>query len=293
MMREPQALRCGSLRMEFGKRPYIMGILNVTPDSFSDGGQFESAQAVIDAGLAMVEAGADLLDLGGESTRPGAEPVGVAEELDRVLPVLEGLGRYATTPVSIDTSKAEVAEEAVASGAAMINDVSALRFDPDMARVAADARVPLVLMHMRGEPRSMQQGDLVYQDLMGEIGKFLEAQMRLAEQAGVERNRIILDPGIGFGKTPEQNLAILNRLELLNTLGRPILVGPSRKSFIGAALGKPLEERLHGTAAAVAAAVLHGAHLLRVHDVEAMRQVADMAWCIKREELPRGARATG
>lgn len=283
-MRDSQVLRCGSLRMEFDKRPYVMGVLNVTPDSFSDGGRYESSQAAVDAGLAMVEAGADLLDLGGESTRPGADPVSVAEELDRVLPVLEGLGKYATTPVSIDTSKAEVAREAVAAGAAMINDVSALRFDPDMARVAAEARVPLVLMHMRGEPRSMQQGDLVYQDLMAEIGRFLESRMRLAEQAGVDRNRIILDPGIGFGKTPEQNLTILNRLELLNSLGRPILVGPSRKSFIGAALAKPVEERLHGTAAAVAAAVLHGAHLLRVHDVEAMRQVADMAWCIHKEQ---------
>lgn len=284
-MRDPQTLRCGNLRMEFGKRPYIMGILNVTPDSFSDGGQYESSRAAIDSGLAMVEAGADLLDLGGESTRPGAEPVSATEELDRVLPVLEGLNQYSTTPVSIDTSKAEVAREAVATGAAMINDVSALRFDPDMAQVAAVARVPLVLMHMRGEPRSMQQGDLVYQDLMGEIGKFLESSIHLAEQAGVERNRILLDPGIGFGKTPEQNLTILNRLEVFLNLGRPLLLGPSRKSFIGSALGKPVDERLHGTAAAVAAAVLHGAHLLRVHDVDGMRQVADMAWCIRQERL--------
>jgi dihydropteroate synthase len=282
----PEPIRAGNLTLRLKERPYIMGILNVTPDSFSDGGRYFDRQAAIDHALAMVEQGADILDVGGESTRPGSDPLPAQAEIERVLPVIEALAKWVTAPISIDTTKAPVAEAALEAGAAMINDVSALRFDPDMAGLAARTKVPLVLMHMRGVPRTMQSEPIVYQDLMGEIRSFLQETISGALRAGVREHQIIVDPGIGFGKTAEHNLMILNRLGELGRLGRPILVGPSRKAFIGKVLGAEVDERLFGTAGAIALAVAAGAHIIRVHDVGPMRQVAAVAHSIRTEKLP-------
>lgn len=275
--------------MHFDRRPYIMGILNVTPDSFSDGGKFFDAKKAVDQALKLVEEGADILDVGGESTRPGSEPVPEAEEIKRVLPVIQAAARYTTVPVSIDTTKASVAKAALDAGAAMVNDVSALRFDEQMGEVVAAAGVPLVVMHMRGVPRTMQAGPIEYSDLLGEIRAFLEEALQRAADAGVERERIIVDPGVGFGKAPEHNLTILNRIGELVALGRPVLVGPSRKAFIGKVLDREVDQRLHGTAAAVAAAVAGGAHILRVHDVGPMRDVIEVTRAIIGERLPEGS----
>jgi dihydropteroate synthase len=278
----PAPIRCGSIEMAFGERVWVMGILNVTPDSFSDGGKNFEAHAAIEAGLRLAADGADIIDIGGESTRPGAEPVPQQEELRRVLPVIEGILRHRRIPISVDTMKAGVAEAAVAAGAAMINDVSALRFDPRMGEVAARAGVPLVLMHMRGEPRTMQQGEIVYRDVVAEVAEFLAGAIERAAACGVSRQNIIIDPGIGFGKTVEHNLELIDRLGELRALGRPVLVGPSRKSFIGKILDLPPGERLWGTAAAVAAAVLRGADIVRVHDAREMSEAARVALAVRR-----------
>jgi len=275
--------------MHFDRRPYIMGILNITPDSFSDGGKFFDQKKAIDQALKLVEDGADILDVGGESTRPGSDVVPEDEEIKRVLPVIQAAVRYTTAPVSIDTTKSGVAKAALDAGAAMVNDVSALRFDDKMGEVVAAAGVPLVVMHMRGVPKTMQAGPIEYADLMGEIRSFLEAAVQRAADAGVERELIIVDPGIGFGKTPEHNLIIINRIGELRALGRPVLVGPSRKAFIGKVLDKEVDQRLHGTAAAVAASVLGGAHILRAHDVGPMRDVIEVARAILDERLPEGS----
>jgi dihydropteroate synthase len=283
---QPKSLQLGRVLVDFSRRPYIMGVLNVTPDSFSDGGRFFRPQDALEQARRLIAEGADILDIGGESSRPGSDPVTVEEELRRVLPVVEKLAAESPVPISIDTTKAEVARRALRAGAAMINDISALRFDPRLAQVVAEAGAPLCLMHMRGEPKTMQQGPIVYRDLLGEIAAFLQDAMERARAAGIERDKIILDPGIGFGKTAEHNLTILRRLDYFHRLGRPLLVGVSRKSFIGQILDLPPQERLFGTAAAVAAAVLAGAHILRVHDVAVMRQVALVAHAIRRERLP-------
>ena len=285
----PAPIRAGSLTMHFDRRPYIMGILNVTPDSFSDVGRFFDPNKAIDQALKLVEEGADILDVGGESTRPGSDAVPEDQEIKRVLPVIRAAVRYTTAPVSIDTTKAGVAKAALDAGAALVNDVSALRFDEKMAEVVAAAGVPLVVMHMRGVPKTMQAGPIEYKDLLGEIRAFLEEALQRAADAGVEREQIIVDPGIGFGKTPEHNLTILNRVGELAVLGRPVLVGPSRKAFIGKVLDKEVDRRLHGTAAAVAAAVFGGAHILRVHDVGPMRDVIEVARAICGERLPEGS----
>jgi len=261
------------LDLALGQRVLLMGILNVTPDSFSDGGLYFKSEEAIRRGEDLVQAGADLIDIGGESSRPGADPVSVDEEIRRVVPVIEALSKRCPVPISIDTCKAEVARQALASGARLINDISALRSDPDMAALAARERVPLVLMHMRGTPKDMQR-DPVYNDVVREIMEFFESRIQFCEQAGIPRERIVLDPGIGFGKTIDHNLEILARLDEFQTADRPILIGPSRKSFIGRVLGLPVEERLEGTAAAVAVAVLNGASMIRVHDVRAMNRVA-------------------
>lgn len=275
--------------MHFDRRPYIMGILNVTPDSFSDGGKFFDRKKAVDQALRLVEEGADILDVGGESTRPGSDAVPEEEEIKRVLPVIQAAVRYTTVPVSIDTNKSGVARAALDAGAAMVNDVSALRFDEKMGAVVAEAGVPLVVMHLRGTPQTMQAGPIEYRDLMGEIRAFLEEAVSRAAEAGVEKEQIIVDPGIGFGKTPEHNLMILNRIGELMALGRPVLVGPSRKAFIGKVLDKEVDQRLHGTAAAVAAAVAGGAHILRVHDVGPMRDVIEVTRAIHGERLPDGS----
>jgi dihydropteroate synthase len=279
----PAPIRCGQRILRFDRGALLMGIINSTPDSFSDGGRFAEPAEAIDCALKMAEAGADLIDIGGESTRPGSEPVDAGLEIARVVPLIEGVVRYTTTPVSIDTSKASVAQAALEAGAAMINDVSACRFDPDMAPLAARAGVPLVLMHMRGKPKTMQQGEIHYSDLMGEILAMLQAATEQVAQAGVAREMVIWDPGLGFGKTPEHNLIILHRLSQLCGQGQPVLVGPSRKAFIGHVTGAQVDQRLLGTAAAVAASVLAGAHIVRVHDLTEMRQVASVASAIRAE----------
>jgi dihydropteroate synthase len=243
-----------------------MGIVNVTPDSFSDGGEFLYPDSAIRRGLELAAAGADILDVGGESTRPGASPVGVSEELDRVLPVIEGLAAGCDVPLSIDTTKLDVARAALEAGAAIVNDVSALRFSPGIAGLAAETGAGLVLMHMRGEPRTMQL-DPRYDDLLGEVGGHLREAARRAEAAGVDRTSIVVDPGIGFGKTPPDSWRLLAGLSELAP-GYPVLVGHSRKSVLDPGGKRPASERLPQTLAAALLAALNGAAILRVHDVE-------------------------
>ena len=274
-LRETFSLRCGGESLELGRRTLVMGIVNVTPDSFSDGGQFADPAVAIEHGRRLAAEGADILDIGGESTRPGAEPVDAETECRRVLPVIEALAREFQVPISIDTAKAAVARRAFDAGARILNDVTALRGDPEMARFAAEAGAPVVLMHMQGTPRTMQK-DPHYDDLMGEIVGYLRQSMARAVEAGVAEDQLIVDPGIGFGKTLDHNLEIIRRLPELRSLGRPILLGTSRKKFIGTILDAAVDERLLGTAATVAFGIARGAHIVRVHDVAAMRQVARM-----------------
>lgn len=271
----------GGRELALGPRTLVMAIVNVTPDSFADGGErFEPRQAVEDA-LRMVEQGADILDIGGESTRPGAPPVSAQEELRRVVPVLTALRDRVSVPISIDTYKAEVAERAVALGAVIVNDITAFAGDPAMAKVVARTGAAAVLMHHRGASADMY-AQAHYGDVIREVRDELAARVAMAEAAGVSRTRLILDPGFGFAKRAEQSLEALARLEELATLGLPILSGPSRKSFLRVALGDvPPAERVWGTAAAVTASILGGAHIIRVHDVGPMAQVARVADAIR------------
>jgi dihydropteroate synthase len=269
--------------MPLGERTLVMGIVNVTPDSFSDGGKYLNAQAAIDHGRALVEEGADILDVGGESTRPGSETVPEGEELGRVLPVLDGLKDLGVA-ISIDTRKANVAWQAVQHGASIINDVSALA-DPGMAKVAADTRAGLVLMHMLGEPKSMQVAPH-YEDVVSEVAKFLRDRARIAERAGVAHDAIVLDPGIGFGKRSgkgiEDNASLLKHVDHLRSLGYPVLIGASRKSFIGNIGKVAMADRLEGSLAAAAVAAWQGAEIVRVHDVRATRRVVDLVDAVRR-----------
>jgi len=280
----PPPIVCRKRTFDFSERPFIMGIVNVTPDSFSDGGSYFSPEQAVAHGLRLAEEGADIIDIGGESTRPGAAPVSAAEETERVLPVIAALAANIDVPLSIDTTKAEVARKALAAGAEIVNDVSALRFDPEMGDVVAAARVPVVLMHMRGTPQTMQH-DIQYQSLVDDIREFLEERLEYAVSVGIALENIIIDPGIGFGKSIEQdNLSILRNLAAFTALGRPILVGTSRKGFIGKLLGTPVHEREEGTAATVAIAVYNGAHIVRVHDVKSMKMVAVVANAIRKAQ---------
>jgi len=251
----------------------LMGVVNVTPDSFSDGGLYLDPAAAVAHGQELLAAGADLLDVGGESTRPGAQPVGEAEELRRVLPVIEGLAGAA---ISVDTSKAAVAAAATAAGATIVNDVTALRGDPGMAPLCAEREVTVVLMHMLGEPRTMQENP-VYADVVGEVRSFLGERIEFALSAGIAAERIWVDPGIGFGKTAEHNLELLRRLAELGELGHPVVIGTSRKSFIGSLDGSDARERLGGTIASTVLAAAAGAEVLRVHDVAEVRQALTLA----------------
>lgn len=244
-----------------------MGILNVTPDSFSDGGGYLSVEQALAHAEQMAADGADLIDVGGESTRPGAPSVAVEEECRRVLPVIERLARRLPIPISIDTSKALVAQRALEAGASLINDVTALRGEGDMAAVAARARVPIILMHMRGTPRTMQQAPR-YRNVVDDVARWLREAARGAQAAGITRERIWLDPGLGFGKTVRHNLTLLRRLDVLQGVGCPIVIGPSRKSFIGHTLNLPADDRLEGTLACVGYAMAHGVAVVRVHDVK-------------------------
>jgi len=274
-------LRLPSCTLALGERTLVMGVLNVTPDSFSDGGKFLDTTSAIEHALTMELAGADLLDIGGESTRPGSSTISVQEELARVLPVLQGLRGVLKIPVSIDTQKLEVAEAALDAGAEIINDISALKNDPRLAELAASRRVPLILMHMRGEPRTMQKTGFA-REVIKDVMQGLRKSSSIARNAGVAKSQIILDPGIGFGKSFAQNYELLEKLSLLAKLGFPLLVGPSRKGFLGATLTSdaPPEERIWGTAATVTASILNGAHIVRVHDVAEMVQVARVADCL-------------
>jgi dihydropteroate synthase len=268
-------LTFGKFHLDLGTRTCIMGILNVTPDSFSDGGRFHDYDAAVAQGIRLADQGAHILDIGGESTRPFSRPISTREEIDRVVPVIETLSKKISIPISIDTKKSEVARAALDAGAAMINDISAFEMDPDMVDVAARYQVPVILMHMKGTPETMQT-DPVYDELMREISDYLAARAEHVIAGGVEKSRIILDPGIGFGKTVHHNLQLINCLETIVDLGFPVLMGPSRKSFIRNILGKdapkiPLdtpEQIENGTLAAVGACLAHGAHIIRVHDVQ-------------------------
>ena len=273
------------------ERVLIMGVLNVTPDSFSDGGRYPDVAAAVARAEAMEADGADLLDIGGESSRPGAQPVSLEEELARVLPVVSALAGRVRVPISVDTTKAEVARRALDAGAAVINDISALRGDPGMADVVARSRAGLVLMHMQGTP-AMMQDHPAYASVVEEVGDFLQARVDAAVSAGIDRERIAVDPGIGFGKTGEQSLALMGGLAAFLSLGRPIVIGPSRKSFVGAVLERPVHEREWGTAAAVAAGVLQGAHVVRVHSVAQMRDVARVAQAIREAKAASHGRAS-
>lgn len=263
------------------RRPLVMGILNLTPDSFSDGGRFHEPSAALRRAAALVEEGADVLDVGGESTRPGAPPVPAEEERARVVPLIRRLRDELGVPVSVDTRKAEVARAALDAGAEIVNDVSALG-DPEMAGVVAEAGAGLVLMHMRGTPETMQR-HTDYADVAGEVAAELEPRLRLALDAGVAPARVVLDPGIGFAKSFEQNLELIARLRVLGRLGRPVLLGPSRKGFLGALLGgRPAEERAAATAGACVAGLQAGARIFRVHDVRTVRDALLVADAVRR-----------
>jgi dihydropteroate synthase len=259
----------------------LMGIVNVTPDSFSDGGRFFDPEAAVRHARALAAEGADIVDIGAESTRPGSRGVSAAEEQDRLLPVLEPLLGEPPCPISVDTTKPEVAEAALALGAHMVNDVSGLAAGPDLARVCARYGAALCLVHMRGTPSTMQAMPPHYTDLLGEVRERLAQAVGAAEAAGVEPDALCVDPGIGFGKTVAHNLTLLKRVDALATLGKPVLVGPSRKSFIGALLGERPAERLEGTLAACVVAAQAGAHILRVHDVAAVRRAVRVAEAIR------------
>jgi dihydropteroate synthase len=275
--RKKYKLRLPSRTLVLGERTLVMGILNVTPDSFSDGGLFLDPTAAIARALAMEKAGADLIDLGGESTRPGSQGIPAEEELRRVLPVLDGLRGKLKIPISIDTAKSQVAEAAAIAGAEILNDVTGLRDDPRIADVARRRKLPLILMHMRGEPRTMQKQPFA-RNVVRDVAAGLRRAVAVARRAGVPKSQIVLDPGIGFGKSWPQNFELLERLPELAKLGFPLLVGTSRKSFIGKILGGAAkEERAWGTAATVTASILGGAHIVRVHDVAEMAQVAKVA----------------
>ncbi len=292
-MRDLGTWRIGAHDFVWNKRTFIMGIVNATPDSFSGDGFLAgdalapgAVEQALDQAVAFEKDGADIIDIGGESTRPGSQPVETQVELDRVLPIIRELRRVTQIPISIDTYKAAVAREALDAGADMVNDVWGLRMDPDMAPLVAECDAPVILMHNRSKPKNAEQQerlggryvDIAYEDLMADILRELRQQIDAGLEAGIDRDKIIIDPGIGFGKTVEQNLTLLNHLDELRVLGFPLLIGPSRKSFIGYTLDLPPEERVEGTAAAVALAIARGGtDIIRVHDVKAMARVARMA----------------
>jgi dihydropteroate synthase len=267
---------CKDYTLRFEKT-LIMGILNVTPDSFSDGGQFTDIDTAIAHGKKMVSDGADVIDVGGESSRPGSAPLSEKEELDRILPIVTRLLHEVSVPISIDTYKPLVADACLKAGAHIINDITGLT-NPEMRKVAVKHNIPVIVMHMRGTPKTMQQNP-IYQDLFGEITAFFQEQITTARKAGI--HHIIIDPGIGFGKTVEHNLQILKHLGTFKTLGCPILVGPSRKSFIGVITGLSAQERLEGTIAAITVAIMNGAHMIRVHDVNECKRAVQVADAIR------------
>ena len=268
-------MNCRGKRLTLGERTHVMAILNVTPDSFSDGGQYLDVQQAVDHAKLMVEDGATLVDIGGESSRPGASPVSTTEELNRVLPVIRAVTDALDVVISIDTSKAEVARKALEAGAHIVNDITALRGDAEMVAVVTEMDAGLILMHMKGTPRTMQQAPK-YEDVVRDVHASLSQSIKCAEAQGVAAERIIIDPGIGFGKTPEHNIELLKRLSEFRSLNKPMLIGTSRKSFIGNILQLPVTERVEGTVATVCWAIAHGADIVRVHDVKANVRAALM-----------------
>lgn len=275
------ALKWMGHTLNLDQRTHVMGILNVTPDSFSDGGLYLELNRAVEHGLEMAHDGADIIDIGGESTRPYSQKISENQEIDRVIPVIEALKSTISIPISIDTYRARVACEAVKAGASIVNDISALRFDPEMASTVAMYGVPVVLMHMKGTPENMQDNP-VYKDLIPELIDFLKDAINRAVKAGIREDLIIVDPGIGFGKTFDNNLQIIKELPRFSSLGRPILTGTSNKSFIGHILDKGVKERCTGTMASVAASVLNGAHIVRVHDVKKAVETVMVIDSIKR-----------
>jgi dihydropteroate synthase len=273
--RKGYLLEIGQRVLDLSSRTHLMGVLNVTPDSFSDGGKFFKLEEAVKQGLQLAEEGAEIIDVGGESTRPGSEPIAIEEELRRVIPVIEELTKRIKMPISIDTYKSRVAKEALDSGASMVNDISGLRYDPEMKKVIAEYDVPLVLMHIKGTPKNMQENPK-YENLLEDIKSYLNQSISIAEEAGIGEDKIIIDPGIGFGKTLNDNLKILKNLREFKSLGRPIMIGVSRKSFIGKILDLPTDERLEGSLASMAVAIMNGANILRVHDVKESKRVAKL-----------------
>jgi dihydropteroate synthase len=273
----------GKIQYDLAARTHIMGILNITPDSFSDGGSFLDVDTAVDHGMKLIDEGADFIDIGGESTRPGSDPVSEEEEIRRVVPVIERLKKNSSVPISIDTYKASVADAALQAGAVIVNDISAMSFDNSMPLVVAKNKSSVVLMHMKGEPKTMQK-DPAYNNVTTEVIDYLKSRVEVAKKAGIAQ--LILDPGIGFGKKFEHNIQLLKDLQLFYALNYPILVGPSRKSFLGAILNLPPSERMEGTAAAVTASILNGANIIRVHDVKEMKRVALVSDALK-SQSPR------
>jgi len=277
---KPKILNWLGHHLDLDSKTSIMGILNVTPDSFFDGGIHFRLNDAVKSGLRMAMEGADIIDVGGESTRPFSDPLPLDEELRRVISVIKALSREVDIPISIDTYKSEVARQALEAGAAMVNDISALRFDPAMGPLVAEAGVPIVLMHMKGTPKNMQV-EPTYEDLLGEIVEFLGTAVEQAAGIGIKRELIIIDPGIGFGKSFDDNLKIIKELRALSSLGQPVLVGTSNKAFIGHVLGLPVESRETGSMATIAAAVMNGADIVRVHNVKAAKETARMIEAIE------------
>ena len=270
-------LRTSRREIKVGERTLIMGIINVTPDSFFDGGRFTTSEMAVEEGIRMVEDGADMIDIGGESSRPGSDPIPVEEELRRAIPVIRGLAGRISVPLSVDTMKAAVARTALAEGAEIVNDISSMNYDNQMTKVVAEAGAAVILMHMRGMPKTMQTGDLIYRSLLGEVISFLKERIDTAVKGGIAPVQIMVDPGLGFGKSAMDNVRLIRHMNELTILGRPIVVGPSRKSFIGHVTGGTPQERIEGTAAAVTAAIMNGSRVIRVHDVKTMKKVAVMA----------------
>jgi dihydropteroate synthase len=285
MLRKSFLFRACDKCLELGLRTRLMGVVNVTPDSFSDGGRYFSAQEAIDRCLQIVDEGADLIDIGGESTRPGSNPVSAHEELERILPVIEAVRPLVPVMISVDTYKSRVAEEALKAGADVINDISSFRFDPGIAEVVAQSSAGVILMHCRGTPSTMHQLP-PSADIIRDVCEGLQIAVNTAYKSGIDRDRIVVDPGIGFGKNAVENLQILNRLRFLEEMGLPLLVGPSRKRFIESVLGLPVDQRIVGTVAAAVVAVLNGAHMLRVHDVAEVHQATQVTDAILSEALP-------
>lgn len=275
-------LKTSRREIDVNDRTLVMGILNVTPDSFSDGGRFKAQGKAVEHAMQMVEDGADIIDVGGESSRPGAETVPTEEEMKRVIPVIKKLYSEVSTPISIDTTKAEVARTAIDAGAEIVNDISAMRFDVEMSKVVRNTGVSIILMHMRGTPKEMQLGEIVYKSLRGDIIQFLSEQVHKAVMNGISFDRVIIDPGIGFGKTAKDCMKILKYLSEFEILERPILTGVSRKSFIGSVLDDQPEDRLEGTAAAVTIAIMNGSRIVRVHDVKQIKKIITVTDAIMR-----------